>query len=89
MSENRAHRLRRLIYRSSYTGMRETDRILGAFARGCLGHMTDAELNAYEDLLAQGDPAIWAWLSQHEPIPANMRNPALERLLAWVEANPL
>ena len=89
MSENRAHRIRRLIYRSSYTGMRETDQILGAFARQCLAEMTDAELDAYEDLLGQGDPAIWAWLCGHESPPANMRNPALEWLLAWVEENPL
>ena len=86
-SENRHNRIRRLIYRSSYTGMRETDQLLGPFARHCLAAMTASELDAYEDLLDQGDPAIWAWLSGHDAVPTDMNNPALDRLIIWVETN--
>ena len=32
MDENRDIRLRRLVYQSSYTGMKETDLLLGRFA---------------------------------------------------------
>jgi succinate dehydrogenase flavin-adding protein (antitoxin of CptAB toxin-antitoxin module) len=84
-SETRSHRIRRLIYRSTYTGMRETDQLLGPFARECLGNMNDAELSAYEHLLECGDPLIWAWLSGNTPMPDNFDNPAFEMLRAWCE----
>ena len=85
--EHRTNRIRRLIYQSSYTGMRETDQLLGPFARDCLDLMDDQELDAFEDLLDYGDPAIWGWVSGNETIPPNMNNPALIRLMAWVETN--
>lgn len=49
MPESRDQRIRRLIYRSAYTGTRETDKLLGAFAREFLPVMDDAELTAYEE----------------------------------------
>ena len=61
--ETRENRIRRLIYRSSYTGTKETDQILGAFSREVLATLDDAGLDAYEELLEYGDPAIWAWAS--------------------------
>ena len=50
-AESRDNRIRRLIYRSSYTGTKETDKLLGAFSREVLPNLTDAELDLYEDLL--------------------------------------
>ena len=84
-SEHRTNRIRRLIYRSAYTGMRETDQLLGPFARECLTAMDDAELDAYEALLDEGDPIIWGWLSGNVEIPVNYSNPALDRLMLWCE----
>lgn len=84
-SEHRLNRIRRLIYQSSYTGMRETDQILGPFARDCLDKMTDQDLDAYEDLLDFGDPTIWGWVSGNDPVPSNITNPVLVQLMDWVE----
>lgn len=84
-SETRPFRIRRLIYRSAYTGMRETDQLLGPFARECLDLMDDAELNAYEDLLDYGDPQIWGWLSGNDTLPEGFDNPAFNRLREWCE----
>ncbi|MCE2518140.1 MAG: succinate dehydrogenase assembly factor 2 [Alphaproteobacteria bacterium] len=81
--ESRENRIRRLIYRSSYTGTKETDKLLGAFAREQLAGFDDAELTCYEDLLDFGDPVIWSWISLQSPEPANIDNPALTRLMAW------
>ena len=85
MTDDHTTRIKRLIYRSAYTGTKETDLLLGAFARDVLPGMAAAELDAYEELLDAGDPLIWAWASGQEKPPANMDNPALNALIAWAE----
>ena len=82
--EGRQYRIRRLIYRSSYTGTRETDGILGAFARAWLHRMDDETLDDFEALLDCGDPAIWGWVSGQAEVPANFQNRALDILCHWV-----
>lgn len=88
MPESREKRIRRLIHRSSYTGTKETDRLLGAFARGHLGDLDEAGLDAYEEMLELGDPAIWGYASGALEPPADLQNPVLDRLIAWVRSNP-
>ena len=51
--------LKKLIYRSKYTGSKETDLLLGKFAEFHLPKLTFKELVAYEKLLTTGDPRIW------------------------------
>ena len=57
MDETRAIRLKRLIYQASYTGMKETDLLLGHFAAAHLGTLDDQGLDDFEALLDAGaDP---------------------------------
>ena len=69
MEEERETRLRRLRYQSNYTGMKETDLLLGAFARTHLAGLDDGELSQYEALLDAGDGQIYLWVSGNEPVP--------------------
>lgn len=62
-------RRKQLIYRSAYTGTKETDLILGAFARAHLTTFSHAQLDTYEALLEAGDPAIYRWASGQETVP--------------------
>lgn len=57
--ENRDIWIKKLIYRSKYTGTRETDLLLGNFAEKYLKNLNDDELLSYEKLLISGDPRIW------------------------------
>ena len=57
--ENRNNFIKKLIYRSKYTGTRETDILLGDFANNYINKLNDAELLAYQKLLDSGDPRIW------------------------------
>ena len=57
--ENREIWIKKLIYRSKYTGTRETDLLLGNFAEKHLKNLNDDELLSYETLLISGDPRIW------------------------------
>ena len=51
--------IKKLIYRSKYTGTRETDLLLGNFAKNYLEKLNDEELLSYQELLESGDPRIW------------------------------
>ena len=57
--ENRSVFIKKLIYRSKYTGTRETDILLGTFAEKHLDNLSDENLLAYGQLLQSGDPRIW------------------------------
>lgn len=57
--ENRDIWIKKLIYRSKYTGTRETDLLLGHFAEKYLKNLNEDELLSYEKLLISGDPRIW------------------------------
>jgi len=61
MTESSDVRRKRLIHRSVYTGMKETDILLGAFARQHVPGFSEAELAEYEALLEAGDPHILDW----------------------------
>ena len=62
-------RVRRLVYQASYTGMKETDLLLGHFAKTYLADLCDADLTDFENLLAAGDQWIYAWVTGNEPVP--------------------
>ncbi|MGC6452414.1 MAG: succinate dehydrogenase assembly factor 2 [Candidatus Puniceispirillaceae bacterium] len=78
MDENRDIRLRRLVYQSSYTGMKETDLLLGRFASVHLAGLSDSELDQYEALLDAGDDRIYAWVVAGEPAPEMYDNRVLD-----------
>ncbi len=68
-------RVRRLIYLATYTGMKETDLLLGHFAKCYLPTLSSSELDDFEALLAAGDPAIYAWVMGKEPVPEQLDTP--------------
>ncbi|SMX22668.1 succinate dehydrogenase assembly factor 2 [Boseongicola aestuarii] len=69
MSETREVRLKRLRIRSWRRGMREMDMLLGPFSDGPLSELSDAELDIYEQLLAENDQEIYRWISAQEETP--------------------
>ena len=79
-------RVRRLIYQASYTGMKETDLLLGHFARLHLPGLNDADLTDFENLLAAGDPSIYAWVMGNAPLPAAHDTPVF-RLIKEFKKN--
>ena len=69
MPESLEERRRRLIYRSLYTGMKETDVLLGPFAQHCVPGFSSEQLDRYERLLREPDPDILDWVSGRQPVP--------------------
>ena len=66
---DREVRVKRLIYRSCYTGMKETDLLLGQFAARHLPELSANELDMFAALLDAGDPRILAWVQGDEQVP--------------------
>ena len=56
---------RRLVYQSSYTGMKND--LLWAFAKNVW--LCNADLTDFENLLAAGDQSIYAWVTGNEQVP--------------------
>ena len=72
------NRIRRLIYQASYTGMKETDLLLGHFARLYLPRMSNTDLTDFENLLEAGDHSIYAWVMGNIPVPAAYDTPVFQ-----------
>ena len=68
VDENEVRR-KRLLYRSSYTGTKETDVLLGAFAKRHLDGLTSEQLDQYEHLMTIEDPRLYKWITGQEHPP--------------------
>jgi succinate dehydrogenase flavin-adding protein (antitoxin of CptAB toxin-antitoxin module) len=73
-------RRKRLIHRSLYTGMKETDLLLGAFAQRYVPGFDAAQLDQYEQLLEETDVDLFDWATGRQPVPPHCQN-AVMRLL--------
>ncbi len=80
MTEDIAIRRKRLLHRSRYTGMKETDLMLGRFAETYLSSFSEEELDIYETLLKAGDPSIYAWAVGREEVPEEYATTVMEKL---------
>ena len=60
--------------------MKETDLLLGAFARAHVVAFDDGQLDRYERLLEEPDPAIFAWAIGREEVPAEHDNDVMALL---------
>ena len=73
-------RRRRLLYRSSYTGTKETDLLLGQFARAHLATFSNGELDRFERLIENADPDLYMWISGRRPVPREWDNDVMQLL---------
>ena len=86
MDETRAIRLKRLIYQASYTGMKETDLLLGHFAAAHLGTLDDQGLDDFEALLDAGDDRIYAWVMGNDIVPDTYDTPVFALIKSFKES---
>ena len=61
--------IKKLQYRSIYSGSKECDVVLSDFAKNYLEELSISELESYEKFLTLGDVNIWNWISNNEPLP--------------------
>lgn len=81
MTETDMDKRKRLKFRSWHRGTRELDLIMGTFADRHLDGLAGAELDLYDQILTHPDPDLYNWITAVEPVPANFKNPVMEKLL--------
>lgn len=80
--ESLENKRKRLIYRSWHRGTKEMDLLLGTFADRHVPEFSVQELAQYEDLLQISDPDLYDWITEKSPVPANLENEVLLKLLS-------
>ncbi len=81
-------RIKKLLYRSWYRGCKETDKIVGGYAKKHIENFSDKELDELEEILEQNDNDLYDWLSNKKPTPDFMHNNSVfEKLRSFVPAN--
>ena len=51
-----------LIYKSWHRGCKETDILLGDFAKACILQLTALEISIYKELIEENDWDIYEWI---------------------------
>jgi antitoxin CptB len=78
-------RRKRLRYRTSHTGTRETDILVGGFVAEHGDGLDSEATGALEDLLdGANDREILDWITSREPLPERFRTATMARLLEYV-----
>ena len=76
-------RCKRLVHRSRYRGVKESDLLFGQFAVRHLPSLDDAQLDRYEALLDEPDQDVLAWIYDRLPVPGRHDNDVFGLLRAF------
>lgn len=82
-SEGLDPRRRKVLFRAWHRGMRETDLLMGRFADAQIATLTDAELDAFEELMEAADRDLLAWLTGERQVEPQHDTPVFRRLRAF------
>lgn len=74
---------KKLLYKSCYRGSKETDLIIGRFAKENITKMNDKELQDFEDILELPDGDIYDWYTAKKPIPNDLKSDMLLKLMKF------
>lgn len=83
-NKKRTQIIKKLLYQSCNRGCKETDLIIGAFAKDNLISMTDQELDIFSSILQLSDADIYDWYTHKKPVPKENNHPVLTRLLNFI-----
>ena len=79
---------RRMLYHSKQRGWLELDLILGTFAEKHLATLGAKDIEDYALILEEENPDMFKWLSGQIPVPENLTNlPVMKLLLQHIHEN--
>ncbi len=79
-------RRKRILFRSLRRGTRESDLVIGGFARTTLKTLDGAQLDALEALLDRPDPELLGWVIGLHPVPLEFDTDVMAMLRAYKSA---
>ena len=77
------NRRKMILHRARYRGFKEADLLIGGFAEENLARMSDAEVDAFEALIAEADHDLYAWATGASDAPAKFQSPVLDALKSY------
>ena len=78
--DKRTYLLKKLLYKSNYRGCKETDLVLGNFAKKFIHELIDEELQEFDKLLSRVDTDIWDWINNKKPIPDDVSKDLMNKI---------
>lgn len=75
-------RRRRLLFRATHRGTHETDLLIGGFVEKRIQTMTEAEMDALEEIMELPDVDLADWLTGRLPIPPHADSEMLRAMKA-------
>lgn len=72
---------KKLLFRAWHRGTREADLLMGRFAEDFLPTASQADVDLFEELLAENDPDIFDWVTGKEALPQASFTPLLQRFM--------
>jgi antitoxin CptB len=79
---SRDPRRRRLLFRATHRGTHETDLLVGGYVSSRIDALSEAEMDALEDVLELPDTDLADWLTGRRPIPAEADSAMLRAIRA-------
>jgi len=73
-------RRRRILFRATHRGTRETDILIGGFVLAGLYGFSPGELDQIEEVMELPDVDLAEWLTGRQPIPSASDSPMLRRI---------
>lgn len=75
-------RRKRLLYQSTHRGTKESDVLLGGFAKAHLDRLSEPQLDRFEALLQENDADLVDWITEKTPAPARCDHDVLALIRA-------
>jgi antitoxin CptB len=72
MADRLAERRKRALFRSLRRGTRESDMVLGGFARSHVAELSEDQLARFESLLERNDNDLLSWIGGWEAVPPEL-----------------
>lgn len=73
--------IKKILYQSCNRGCKETDIIIGRFAKKNVQNMDDEELISFLNILHLPDADIYDWYTKKKPLPKNQESKMMLQIL--------
>ena len=74
---------KRLLYKATHRGMKETDTLIGGFAKAQLEFLSDVQLASFDALLDEEDNDLLNWIMEREDAPKRIDSQLLNQIITF------
>ncbi|HLD76750.1 MAG TPA: succinate dehydrogenase assembly factor 2 [Rickettsiales bacterium] len=71
---SRKNLVKEILYRSIHRGCKETDHLIGGFAKEKIEQLSDIELCVFKELISEDDLSVYDWILGKEKTPQKYFN---------------